>query len=824
MIRLKVNLALTMVLDVLLLALALFNLPFVHQRAKAPFLVDKIDGHLTVVRISQADACPSLQEGDRLLEWNTHKVATADGVEFLGDLSAIGEKITCKYERRGEYQTGEITLIRYYESPRFAIIMTLVGVIIWWMAVFVAFNRLDGTAAYSLHWALIALSLTLLLTQGRVSAENILSIVSRLGLLISYLLMAGLFFFFTTIYPHNKFGSEKLKAFVVFSPIVLCIAATAYCFFGVLHSSIAVESYIRSYDIYHSMVIFFGVGSIISVLDSYSRAQSAEDRSRLQWILWGMVVGQVPDVLFIVMPQLLLAKDLIPEEYAIAFVLATPFSFAVSFVKYRLFDVEVMINRSIVYSLLTLFIGLMYVLLVLVGTSLIGGEIAFTKYLIVSLVTFVLAWILNPFRLRLQRIVDEALFPARVHYNQTVAHVTDEMRKIISIPGLAQYIVQSSLETIPLGGIAFYLVEDGTLSCQYAQGNVTTTVQAAIPVSLRERLISGYPIALPSTAKSSREEVDVSQTEWLQNIGFSLCIPLVSESRSLFGMIAVSPRSGNEKFTLEEIELLKAIGTQASEALDRLVLQKKVILEHAERQKVEELSRLKSYFVSSVSHELRTPLTSIRMFAETLRHGKIQNKKKQNEYLDIIDQEAMRLSRLIDNVLDFSRIERGVKEYHFASTDICEVVTTAAKTMKNQFDERGVKFHITLSKSLPKIDADRDALEEAVINLLSNALKYSGGKNKVTLKARQTGKDIAIQVSDHGVGIAKEELNRIFDPFYRVREKQSAHIKGVGLGLSLVKHIIEAHGGSIEVQSILGKGSQFTIHLPVCGERGGREQ
>jgi signal transduction histidine kinase len=212
------------------------------------------------------------------------------------------------------------------------------------------------------------------------------------------------------------------------------------------------------------------------------------------------------------------------------------------------------------------------------------------------------------------------------------------------------------------------------------------------------------------------------------------------------------------------------------------------------------------------------------MFAETLRHGKKQSKKKQIEYLDIIDQESKRLTRLIDNVLDFSRIERGVKEYHFASTDIQEIVFSAAKAMKNQFDESGMKLRIILSKSLPRINADGDALEEAVINLLSNALKYSGQRKDVTLKAQRRGKDIIIQVTDKGVGIAKDELNKIFDPFYRVREKGSGQIKGVGLGLSLVRHIIEAHDGSIEVRSTLGKGSQFTIHLPIHQEGGGRKQ
>jgi signal transduction histidine kinase len=228
---------------------------------------------------------------------------------------------------------------------------------------------------------------------------------------------------------------------------------------------------------------------------------------------------------------------------------------------------------------------------------------------------------------------------------------------------------------------------------------------------------------------------------------------------------------------------------------------------------MEELNRIKSDFVSGVSHELRTPLTSIRMFAETLKQGTIRNPKKQLEYIEIINQESERLSRLVDNVLDFSRVERGLKEYHLAKTDIRQVIRKSVSAMQYQFKKSRVKFRLHLPRNCSPINADADALEEAVINLLSNAVKYSKKKKEVNLTVQCSKSEIKIKVRDRGIGIPQDEYKNLFTPYYRL--KTTGHIKGMGLGLSLVKNIIDAHQGTIEVTSILGKGSQFMVRLPV---------
>jgi signal transduction histidine kinase len=812
MVRVRSRLIVYLTLDVVLLVFALLNLPTVFHRATVPFDVQTSESQVYVEHIVHPAACPLIREGDKILQWNEIGVKSIDALEFLCDLSAIGDKINFVVARQGIIFTIGIDLVPFYDSPRFISVMIIVGLIIWGLAIVVAWNRLDGPPAYSLHWALIGLAVTLLLTQGRLDKANYLTLLGRAGLYISYLSMAALFFFFSTVYPRNKLGSIQLKVFFVFLPVAVIIGTTVYYFFQAIYFPETSNSFLIAYDVYHAILIFFAIGIIISVLDSYRRAQSAEDRARLQWILWGFIVGQIPFVLLILLPQILFNKDWIPEEYATVFLLAVPFSFAISFIKYHLLDIQLIINRSIVYSVLTLFIGLLYILVIVLGVSIIGGEMVFTETLVILLIVVLIAWFFHPLRLRLQRVVDEIFFPARVNYGRTLMEFNDTLRFIISIDELAQCIVQKSVAVVPVSTFAVYLYENDSLRCRNRYGGLVKDI-IEIPSLIVDKLIPGRPIILASSINSQRGSIDDTHQEWLKNIGYDLCIPMLSEAGELQGIITASPKFQDGRFEWDEIGLLLNIAAQSSQVLTRLLLQKKMIIEREERLKMEELNRIKSDFVSGVSHELRTPLTSIRMFAETLKQRTIRNPKKQREYIDIINQESERLSRLVDNVLDFSRVERGVKEYHMVKTDIRQVIRKSVSAMQYQFKKSRVKFRLHLPRNCPQISADADALEEAVINLLSNAVKYSIKKKEVNLTVRCSKSEIRIQVRDRGIGIPQDEYKNLFTPYYRLRT--TGHIKGMGLGLSLVKNIINAHQGSIEVNSIPGKGSQFTLRLPV---------
>jgi signal transduction histidine kinase len=194
------------------------------------------------------------------------------------------------------------------------------------------------------------------------------------------------------------------------------------------------------------------------------------------------------------------------------------------------------------------------------------------------------------------------------------------------------------------------------------------------------------------------------------------------------------------------------------------------------------------------------------------------DRQTQCEYLDTILSESERLGRLVDNVLDFARIEQGVRIYHRQPARLEDVVEEAARVIRFPLTQSGFTLDLAVERTLPPIEADRDALLQAILNLMTNAMKYSDTSRRIGIDLRREGDDALIAVTDYGVGIAPEEQVRIFERFYRAPASQSQYIPGAGLGLTLVAHIAKAHGGDVAVRSSPGGGSTFTIRLPIGAE------
>jgi signal transduction histidine kinase len=225
------------------------------------------------------------------------------------------------------------------------------------------------------------------------------------------------------------------------------------------------------------------------------------------------------------------------------------------------------------------------------------------------------------------------------------------------------------------------------------------------------------------------------------------------------------------------------------------------------------LSQMKSDFVSNVSHELRTPLASIRVFAEFLRLGRVREREKIREYGEYIETESRRLTQLINNILDFSRIESGRKTYQMERADVKEVLLDALKTFEVQLAQQGFNIIFESARPLPPAIIDPEAISRAFLNLLDNAVKYSGESREITVRLDKRDEYITISVTDHGIGISREERDKIFEKFYRVSTGLVHDVKGSGLGLSIVKHIVDAHRGLLTLNSKPGAGSTFTIYL-----------
>lgn len=226
------------------------------------------------------------------------------------------------------------------------------------------------------------------------------------------------------------------------------------------------------------------------------------------------------------------------------------------------------------------------------------------------------------------------------------------------------------------------------------------------------------------------------------------------------------------------------------------------------------LAQLRSQFVASVSHELRTPLTSIRIFAETLRDRVGIDPRTRHEYLETIARESDRLTRLMENVLDFSRVERGERTYQLSPQRLPAIVESALRVLRFPLEEQGFTVLFSCDDDDAMVSCDADATEQAILNLVSNAIKYSGKSRRIDVRVEQRDGAMVVIVRDYGIGVAPEHQSRLFERFYRAPTTDNDVIPGTGLGLTLAHHIAEAHGGHVTVESAVGQGSTFTLCLP----------
>ena len=228
-----------------------------------------------------------------------------------------------------------------------------------------------------------------------------------------------------------------------------------------------------------------------------------------------------------------------------------------------------------------------------------------------------------------------------------------------------------------------------------------------------------------------------------------------------------------------------------------------------------ELAKIKSNLVANVSHEIRTPVALIRLYAETLQMNRVKDEKKKQKYYKTMLAESIHLTQLINNMLDFSKIESKKKEYRKSLHSLSRLVLQVLEMYHHNFEQKGFAIETDIAKDLPLVNIDIEAVTQAFVNLLDNAMKYSAAEKYIGVRLEQNKNQLVLSVADRGIGIPESEQGKIFQKFYRVGDSLVHTTKGSGLGLSLVEHIMKVHGGLVTVQSTKGKGSIFSLVFPV---------
>jgi signal transduction histidine kinase len=749
-----------------------------------------------------------------ILSVNGFRIVSTFQLEFILDSKKIGESVDVVFlKNNSETESRVFLLTPYYHDLTFTVVSGFVGLVFLLMALFVILNKQGDIAAAFLFWTLSLFGIATFSSPGNYSITgDIIAYVIRTFHAIGYS-GGGLFFvLFILAFPVNKLR-ESRQAIIILSVITAAVLMlTVFALFRALFNANDISLFSASWIANEVLlVILLGYGTISFIKTKISLSSRA-DKRKTEWVIWGLVVGVLPYVIFWIIPNILSFPVLLREEFSLAFLIFVPVSLTAAVIKYHVLDIEVVVKRSFVYAILSVcIIGIYSALLYLISQlfSIVLGEEMSMLNLLAVLIS---ALAFNPLRNRLNRIADRVFYREKYAFDTAISRITAEIGECISLSEVGKLLLNEINSLIPVDAIAIVAGNWNGERIRVLEQRNFDELAKRIPAFRFKNFKTDFH--LPLAAKNKIEKgirIDNSMENAFNKWNICIALPFMLESNAVIGAIILGSKQSGLKYSGRDMELLSTIASSASLALNRFQLREKIALEELEISKLEELNRLKSFYVASVSHDLKTPLTSIKMFAELLKDKGNLNKKQLNEYTDIIIGESDRLSRLIENVLDYAKIENKSKIYDLRPVLLNKLVCETLKLIKYDIDIKKFIVESSICEETLTIEADPEALRSAIMNLLSNSIKFSPEIKSVRVTLYRNDDSAVLEISDRGIGIPEEELKYIFDPFYRSQALKGGEIKGSGLGLNIVKNAVDAMNGRIEIDSKIRKGTTVRV-------------
>jgi signal transduction histidine kinase len=672
----------------------------------------------------------------------------------------------------GEIERKSLPLVPYYARTIFPLLYLIIGLACIAIGISTYILRPDDRKARIYYGMSLAFAAGLIISGetyclGRAWTTYIPSVL----FILAYAAAPALLLHFSLTFTGG--GIRPRRQALFFLPAGLIAAAQVAAFLvAFLKPSIEVfRAYNAYYAYFRIYIIAYIVLAILFLNRSLRRSSDDEERAQIKWIFFGLIVGMLPYLALYQAPVALGAAPLVSEEISTIFFIAFPLTFSVAIVKYRLMNIGLVINRSLVYSLLTVFTVGVYLIFIELAQKVFSRWMAGREFGVTAVGVFLAALAFQPAQRRIQTFVDKAFFRQSYDYRRTIMAFNEKAQQMVDRDGLLDFFRREIMRVLPVESL-WIGPEDG--------------VRAESPDNL--------VVA--------------------ERAGVGLMLPLAVDPESGPRFLAMGRKKSGSRYTREDTELLRTMSGELQVNLDRIRLQEEVIYERASREKLDELNRLKTEFISTVSHELRTPLSSIQSLAELLQSGRIKDRDKTEKYLGLMAAESTRLSRFLHNILDYGKIEQQVKTYHVRPAVLQDVIEEAAAVFRPLIEGRGFRFDLSLPPEPVRLDIDADAVKQALINLIDNAIKYSKEEKSVTVELIAGERTWDIRVRDRGIGIAPDDMKRIFEKFFRSPQAGRMCPEGAGLGLKIIRHIMDAHKGDVRAQSTEGEGSVFTLVFP----------
>ncbi|MCW8849267.1 MAG: ATP-binding protein [Melioribacteraceae bacterium] len=800
----------TIIIDILILLLSAVGIYNISTKAGLPIKIQSEETNLTITNTGNLSA--NFKTGDIILSLDGKNIKTIEEIEIYLDGKRINDSIAVKIMRENQILESELITTRYY-STFYTVVALIVGLMFLLVGVIVYLKCDIKLTAFVLHWALVLTAMIILMTWGNYSQPNyFLGLATRMGFHFGYLFAPVFFLWFVTLFPTNsEFNTKKIFQFLfILSSLFFIVLNYSFFLYTRTQELLQMRSYIVLFDICSLFILLVALAAILIFLMRYIKSSSEIERKKIRWILLGFILGPLSYFLFWVIPSRIWNNPILPEPVVLFLVSFVPITFGIAIIKYRVLNIDIIFKRGIVYSaaisiLLILYMGTLTLL------SKIFNSPSSDLSSIISAVF--IALLFQPVKTKVRRIVDKKFFHVEYDYRLSVNSFLTEIKDIYNSDTLIKRSLEFINEIIPISKIGFFSFNKGYFELsQHINFEKEPSVDK---IYIEENKLERYSSPMGNQEHIESEARIQTLPNVFSDVGATLIYLIKSSQKPPLGILLIGRKKSDSKYTIEDIDLLALISTRLSIMLDRIKLQEEVIREHLETERLEELNKLKSYFVSSVSHDLKTPLTSIKMFAEILKSTENISPQKAKEYLDIIEGESNRLTRLIDNVLDYSKIERGIKKYNFKTVEINKVVDEILKLMEYQFKIKTFNVVKDLNPSDLFISADRDAIIEAIINIISNSIKFSVDKKSLIISTYKEKNFIVIKIADKGVGIPNGEIEKIFEPFIKSEKISFELNSGAGLGLSIVKHIMDAHKGKIKIKSKVNEGTVVFLEFPV---------
>jgi signal transduction histidine kinase len=785
---------------------------------------------LKIEKISAIGQQRGFKIGDTLVQVAGQPVSSV--LEYRAVISAqiVGDEVEFVVERNGERLTALAPIEhRPLSAPFF--LRNLVGFLFLLMGILVVLQNPTATAARIFFFTTLALGLYFPLQQAELVALVYIS-----GFALT--LIPGLAIHFFLTFPEERWLARSRWWFLIYLPSLVLMVLTTVAFSEAVRNGTGIyyaPFYWMMSNINFAYLGLSGVVGLASLGYSYTTTTSPLVKRQIQWIMWGLAFAVAANVTDIVL-TFAGVRGYDTSTPLLIGTLPLPIAFGFAILRYRLLDIDVVINRSVVYGLLTAALAALYLLLITLLSTALGTAIGSGGYTTIVFVSALLIGILvNPLRARIQALIDRLFFRQQLNYQRALVDWSQELSTSLRFSHLGQLLLKRVPQEMSITQ-AWLLVlnkEETTFEPLHAPDDdpparsSTLALSLPAPSSLVTSLNKPGQILLLHGEESEEQQTDLQLPPGWREAGVRVALPLVSggtaspgSGQGLVAIYLLGGKRSRDIYQSHELDLLRTLCNQAAVAIANARLYEEI---HAFSQELEEKVKERTEelrdFVSAVYHELVTPIIAIRGYTDLLVDGRAGGlNDKQTGYLTTVRRNTQRLTRLVADLADVSRIDDGRLTLHLESVVLQEAITETLEGLSGAINEKELEVDVAVSPEAGVVRGDPQRVVQILTNLVGNASRYTPVGGKIAIASSPLDGFVQITVQDTGIGIHKEELDRIFERFYRSDDPLVRDQTGTGLGLAITKSLVELHGGQIWVESKVGEGSTFGFTLPQAEE------